>query len=147
MVNIEIISGAYGHRPDGSAHPVTIERGQRCAVPEAEAERLIALGVARMAAQSSSGAVATSADGLNSNAPSVNTPSEENGAEGEETAHLDPEQLKELTNDRLRELAEDMGINPGKLKTKAQLIDAITAVEVAPGEDALPVFGAEAPVV
>lgn len=77
----------------------------------------------------------------------VNTPSEENGAEGKETAHLDPEQLKELTNDRLRELAEDMGINPGKLKTKAQLIDAITAVEVAPGEDALPVFGAEAPVV
>lgn len=79
--------------------------------------------------------------------PLASTPSEENGAEGKETAHLDPEQLKELTNDRLRELAEDMGINPGKLKTKAQLIDAITAVEVAPGEDALPVFGAEAPVV
>ena len=108
---------------------------------------MIALGIARMAVQSGSGAVATSADGLNSNTTSVNTPSEENGAEGKETAHLDPEQLKELTNDRLRELAEDMGINPGKLKTKAQLIDAITAVEVAPGEDALPVFGAEAPVV
>ena len=147
MVNIEIISGAYGHRPDGSAHPVTIERGQCCEVPEAEAERLIALGVARMAAQSGSGAVATSADGPNSNVPSVNTPSEEDGAEGEKTAYLDPEQLKELTNDRLRELAEDMGISTGKLKTKAQLINAITAVEVAPGEDVLPVFGAEAPVV
>lgn len=147
MVNIEIISGAYGHRPDGSSHPVTIERGQCCEVPEAEAERLIALGIARMAVQSGSGAVATSADGLNSNAPSVNTPSEENGAEGEETARIDPRQLKELTNDKLRELAEDMGISTGKLKTKAQLIDAITAVEVAPGEDVLPVFGAEAPVV
>lgn len=147
MVNIEIISGAYGHRPDGSAHPITIERGQCCEVPEAEAERLIALGIARMAAQSSSGAVATSADGLNSNTTSVNTPSEENGAEGEETGRIDPRQLKELTNDKLRELAEDMGINTGKLKTKAQLIDAITAVEVAPGEDVLPVFGAEAPVV
>lgn len=147
MVNIEIISGAYGHRPDGSVHPVTIERGQCCEVPEAEAERLIALGVARTAAQSGSGAVATSTDGLNSNAPSVNTHSEENGAEGEKTAYLDPEQLKELTNDKLRELAEDMGISTGKLKTKTQLIDAITAVEVAPGEDALPVFGAEAPVV
>lgn len=147
MVNIEIISGAYGHRPDGSAHPVTIERGQCCEVPEAEAERLIALGIARMAVHSGSGAVATSADGLNSNAPSVNTHSEENGAEGEETARIDPRQLKELTNDKLRELAEDMGISTGKLKTKAQLIDAITAVEVAPGEDVLPVFGAEAPVV
>ena len=147
MVNIEIISGAYGHRPDGSAHPVTIERGQCCAVPEAEAERLIALGIARMAAQSSSGAVATSADGLNSNTTSVNTHSEENGAEGEEMDRIDPRQLKELTNDKLRELAEDMGINTGKLKTKAQLINAITAVEVAPGEDVLPVFGAEAPVV
>ena len=147
MVNIEIISGAYGHRPDGSAHPVTIERGQCCEVPEAEAERLITLGVARMIAQSVSGDVATSADGLNGNTPSVDIPSKENVAESEKAVHLDPTQLKELTNDRLRELAEDMGINPGKLKTKAQLIDAITAVEVAPGEDALPVFGAEAPVV
>lgn len=147
MVNIEIISGAYGHRPDGSAHPVTIERGQCCEVPEAEAERLIALGIARMAVQSGSGTVATSADSLNGNAPSVDIPAKESGAESEETTHLDPEQLKELTNDKLRELAEDMGISTGKLKTKAQLIDAITAVEVAPGEDVLPVFGAEAPVV
>lgn len=66
---------------------------------------------------------------------------------GAEAGYLAPEQLSAMTCDRLRELAEDMGINHGKLKTKAQLIDAITAVEVAPGEDALPVFGAEAPVV
>lgn len=147
MVKIEITSGAYGHRPDGSAHPITIERGQCCEVPKAEVERLIALGVARMTAQSINGAVATSADGINDNTPSANTTAEENGAESEETAHLDPAQLKVLTNDKLRKLAEDMGINTGELKTKAQLIDAIAVAEVIPGEDALPVFGVEAPVV
>ena len=56
------------------------------------------------------------------------------GAGGAETAHLDPEQLKELTNAKLRELAEDIGIDTAKLKTKAQLIAAITDV---PLEDAI----------
>ena len=41
---------------------------------------------------------------------------------------LDPEQLKELTNAKLKELAEEMGIDTAKLKTKAQLIAAITDV-------------------
>ena len=47
------------------------------------------------------------------------------GAEGQETPRLDAEQLKELTNAKLRELAEDMGIDCSKLRTKAQLIAAI----------------------
>lgn len=66
---------------------------------------------------------------------------------GEETGHLDPEQLSALTCDKLRALAEDMGISTGKLKTKAQLIDAITAAEVTPGDgDLPPILSAEAPV-
>ena len=32
-------------------------------------------------------------------------------------------------------MAEDMGIDTAKLKTKAQLIKAITAVDVVPGPD------------
>lgn len=62
------------------------------------------------------------------------TPDQDEPAEGEETAHLDPEQLKELTNAKLKELAEEMGIDTAKLKTKAQLIAAITDV---PLEDAI----------
>ena len=55
-------------------------------------------------------------------------------AEGAESAHLDPEQLKTLTNAKLTELAKEMGIDTAKLKTKAQLIAAITDV---PLEDAI----------
>lgn len=54
---------------------------------------------------------------------------------GEEAAHLDPDQLKELTNAELKAMAEDMDIDTAKLKTKAQLIEAITAVDVVPGPD------------
>lgn len=79
------------------------------------------------------------------------------GAEDAESAHLDPEQLKTLTNAKLAELAKEMGIDTAKLKTKAQLIAAITDV---PLEDAIaedddgvddgeapPVLTPEAPVV
>ena len=79
------------------------------------------------------------------------------GAEDAESAHLDPEQLKTLTNAKLTELAKEMGIDTAKLKTKAQLIAAITDV---PLEDAIaedddgvddgeapPVLTPEAPVV
>ena len=64
----------------------------------------------------------------------MDTPSQDGPAEGKETAHLDPEQLKEFTNAKLKELAEEMGIDTAKLKTKAQLIAAITDV---PLEDAI----------
>ena len=47
--------------------------------------------------------------------------------------YLDPEQLGELTNAQLKELAEEMGIDTKKLTTKAKLIEAITAANVAPG--------------
>lgn len=126
MTKIEIICGTYGYRPDGSKHPIPIDRGGICEVSEEEAQRLFALCVARP-------------------------------AEDAESAHLDPEQLKTLTNAKLTELAKEMGIDTAKLKTKAQLIAAITDV---PLEDAIaedddgvddgeapPVLTPEAPVV
>lgn len=70
-----------------------------------------------------------------------------NGAEDAEAGYLAPEQLSALTCDRLRALAEDMGISTGKLKTKAQLIDAIISKPVVPGNDAPPTLSAEPPVV
>ena len=86
----------------------------------------------------------------------MNPPKDENGAEGAETAHLDPEQLQSLTNAKLRELAEDMGIDTVKLRTKAQLIAAITDIPLedaiseedgADDSEAPPEIEAEAPVV
>ena len=55
----------------------------------------------------------------------------------EGTGHLDPEQLGELTNAQLKEMAEAMGIDTKKLTTKAKLIEAITEANViqGPAED------------
>lgn len=134
MTKIEITCGTYGYRPEGSKHPVSIDRGGTCEVPEEEAQRLFLLGIARPAGEAPVPAVATATVSEDGNGAGADPADGGEGAEGAETAHLDPEQLKELTNAKLRELAEDMGIDTAKLKTKAQLIAAITDV---PLEDAI----------
>lgn len=59
MMKIEIICGTYGYRPEGSKHPIPIDRGGICEVSEEEAQRLFALCVARPAEETPSPAVAT----------------------------------------------------------------------------------------
>lgn len=59
MTKIEIICGTYGYRPEGSKHPIPIDRGGICEVSEEEAQRLFALCVARPAAETPAPAVAT----------------------------------------------------------------------------------------
>lgn len=157
MTKIEIICGTYGYRPDGSKHPIPIDRGGICEVSEEEAQRLFALCVARPAAETPAPAVATPPAGEDGGGAGADPSNGDEGAEGAESAHLDPEQLKTLTNAKLAELAKEMGIDTAKLKTKAQLIAAITDV---PLEDAIaedddgvddgeapPVLTPEAPVV
>ena len=90
--------------------------------PEQEA-RLVKLGVAEYVDEPEK-------------AEPVNEPAQVQSPEiGEEAAHLDPDQLKELTNAELKKMAEEMSIDTAKLKTKAQLIEAITAADVVPGPD------------
>lgn len=157
MTKIEIICGTYGYRPEGSKHPIPIDRGGTCEVSEEEAQRLFALRVARPAVETPSPAVATPPTGEDGGGASVDPSSDGKDAEDAESACLDPEQLKTLTNAKLAELAKEMGIDTAKLKTKAQLIAAITDV---PLEDAIaenddgvddgevpPVLTPEAPVV
>lgn len=50
--------------------------------------------------------------------------------------HLDKAQLDEMKFDDLKKLAVDMGIDITGIKKKADLVDAIAAVEVEPGEPA-----------
>ena len=119
------------------------------APPEVE-RRLVRTGAAVYAQEGGEEGVATLCVGENGIDLGENPPQSENAAEGAESAHLDPEQLGELTNTKLRELAEEMGIDTARLKTKAQLIEAITAEEVSPGgedNEAPPALDAEAPVV
>lgn len=134
MTKIEIICGTYGYRPEGSQHPIPVDRGGICEVPEEEAQRLFALRVARPAAEMPSPTVATPPAGEDGGGAGADPPSCGEGAEDAESAHLDPKQLKTLTNAQLAELAREMGIDTAKLKTKAQLIAAITDV---PLEDAI----------
>ena len=58
----------------------------------------------------------------------------EQAAQPEAAAHLDKEQLESMKFDDLKKLAEDMGIDTKGLKKKAELVEAISAVEVIPGE-------------
>ena len=112
--------------------------GGLCIVTDTEAARLASLGVGvvleDIPEEDTAGAVATPVEDEDGAGSGVDTPSQDGPAEGKETAHLDPEQLKEFTNAKLKELAEEMGIDTAKLKTKAQLIAAITDV---PLEDAI----------
>lgn len=109
---IKIISGVYGYLDkNGCVKPKTEKDGPFSLTKEQEA-RLVGLGVAKYVEE----------------APEA-TGKDEVG----ETGHLDPEQLGELTNAQLKELAEKMGIDTKKLTTKAKLIEAITAIEVIPG--------------
>lgn len=107
-------------------------------LPISEEARLVSRGVADYVTKPIIGAslgVATPAGVEEADGAGDDLPDGVEGAEDPETAHLDPDQLKELTNAKLRELAEDMGIDTSKLKTKAQLIAAIANV---PLEDAIP---------
>ena len=54
--------------------------------------------------------------------------------EQEAKYHLNKAQLDEMKFDDLKKLAADMGIDITGIKKKADLVDAIAAVEVEPGE-------------
>lgn len=117
---IRIIRGVYGHymtdpetgksrvvAKDKNSHPFSLTEKQEV--------RLVDLGVAEYVCEPAPAPVQ---------------------AGGEEiTGRLDPEQLREFTNARLTELAEEMGINTKNLTTKAKLIEAITALRVEIGEE------------
>ena len=72
------------------------------------------------------------------NTPEVSGDTEGQGAEtgGMIAGHLDPKDLEGLKKADLERMANDMGLDISKAKTKADLIAAITAAEVyAPAED------------
>ena len=175
MKHVKITNGLYGYRPEGAKHPRSVPAGGLCVVTDTEAARLASLGdvleydthteggqagglgvgvvLEDIPEEDTAGAVATPAEGEDGAGTGVDTPDGDGPAEGEGAARLDPEQLKELTNAKLRELAEGLGIDTAKLKTKAQLIAAITDIPLEDAisggegdEEAPPSLGAEGPV-
>ena len=63
------------------------------------------------------------------------TPAAEASQNGSEAAHLDPDQLQSMTVAELKKLAADMGIETKQLKTKDELVEAICAEDVVPGDE------------
>lgn len=104
-MKIEIISGSYGWRKTKDAMPKLVERGGICEVDEAEARRLVALGVAAIVHEADEAPVASGSTVESGDTPCADMPSEENGAESGAEAHLDAEQLQEMTVAQLKELA------------------------------------------
>lgn len=154
-MEIRITSGSYGWRETPEKAPKLVERGSTCTVDEAEAKRLFVLGVAEPVGDVREKALATDSTTTNDAAPCSDIPHNESGAESQQEAHLDAEQLQTLTVTQLRELAEKMCIPTAKLKKKDDLIAAIIAVSVevvvedeACADDAdLPDLSAAAPIV
>lgn len=120
------------------------------AAPEVE-QRLVALGVAAIVREADEAPVASGSTVESGDTPCVDMPSAENGAESDAEAHLDAEQLQEMTVAQLKELAAELGIETAKLRKKDDLIAAIVAVPVEPGEEIgegdLPDLSAAAPVI
>lgn len=139
MQQIKIVRGTYGHRPAGTHRIRPVMAGNTVSVPDAEAERLVSIGVAEivpLAAEPVNKIVATSQNGQTEGEPGMGMDAEMRGGEanaGSGAASIpDLERLKTLTNAKLRELAESMGIPTAKLKNKNELIQAITAIQSLP---------------
>lgn len=155
MKKVNIINGTYGYRLEGSNLVTPVSAGMPpIEVSDEEADRLISLYVATIALEQPKTAVATPTGGDDGGGAGENTSDGQRGAGVEDRAHLEAEQLQLLTNAKLKELAEDMGIDASKLKTKAQLIAAISdihledaIVETEDDEEEPPITGAAGPVV
>ena len=88
---------------------------------DAQAARLVSLGVAEYAEKAPAAAPAAQPDAANQQDKET------------VTGHLDPEQLATMTNEQLKNLAGDLGVDVTGCKKKADYIDAIVAVEVEAG--------------
>lgn len=94
---------------------------------DAQAARLVGLGVAEYV-----GAHTPVGDNQQQEQPDGSQETEK------ATGHLDAEQLETMTNEQLKALAADMGVDVTGCKKKADYITAIVAVEVELGDEVDP---------
>ena len=162
MKLIKIINGTYGFRPQPYVVELKTADDQPFEVSDEEADRLIGLGVAALAFGDDSESLQVAMDGMVGQLEDQPVPPEdpdedpedqdtdEPEDEADETNEpapaaekMDPEELKQLTNPELGELAKELGIEVKGRPIKADLIDAIMAA--AAEDDELPDLGAADP--
>lgn len=131
MIKIRVTRGgcgiSYNDEHDTKRHALKTPEDGPFMCDEAQAERLVRLGVAAY---------------VTGKAPEVpQDPDADTDPDNQEpekaTGHLDAAELESWDYNQLKKLAADMGVTP-KGKKKADLIAAITAAEVEPGNDTDP---------
>lgn len=142
MKKIKVIKGGCGIKytdAHGNArHMLKTTEHDPFECDDAQADRLVSLGVAKYV-----GAAAPAA-------PTQQAEGEGEGSQETETitGHLDAAQLETMTNEQLKNLAGDLGVDVTGCKKKADFVAAIMAVEVeaeADGDDELPELDAADP--
>lgn len=134
-MQVKITSGYYGYRPENGKHVRPAGVGTVVDVDEAEATRLVSIGVGEILA------------------PIPCVPQDEsnsqNTMESPETMHttFNAEQLTTMTIKQLKALADGMGVDTAKFKVKQDYVNAISAVEVDIEPEAMLNLSAEDPIV
>lgn len=137
MAKIRVIQGgcgiSYKDEHGTARHTLKTPEHGTFECDDAQAARLVRLGVAAYVTEQQ----ATTEPSVD---PAANSkdPGQTPGSESEKlTGHLDAAELESWDYNELKKLAADMGVTP-KGKKKADLIDAIVAVEVELGDEVDP---------
>ena len=139
-MKVKIICGAYGFRPANRPETVqTVRAGGICDVPAEEAKRLVAMKVAEYVDEKPG---TTPPGGSDDNGAGTST-NDGNGPavvalDGIEVpdalaivdGHFDKKGLNEMTNNNLKKLAQDLGLDVSKCRVKADFIAVLTAVTI-----------------
>lgn len=120
---ITIISGAYGHNDNGIIR--VVRPGGKVDLSEAEAKRLIAMGIAEP----------------------EEIPEEMKSPDGMLVGHLDSEMLNTMPFEQLKQMATDAGLQVGKLKSRENIVAALVEQDSFAEAEEVPDLNAEDPVV
>lgn len=125
MRKVRITQGTYGYKPDGARHvSPKNRRDEPFLLPDAEAARIVGLGIAEYV----SGAVATAAT-----PPAAPNPNAPNGGTGD--APETPEYSSANTVAELRAIGKGAGLTFKVGMSKQQMLDALDAYYSADSDD------------
>ena len=122
MKKVKIIVGTYGYRKNDTSPVELIDKNSDpIEVPDAEAKRLIGLGIATaVEAKAVAPTPAAAPESKEAESPEAEVPMV--------TGHLDAESLKEYSYNDLKKLAKDLGLSAKG--SKEELIERIAAAQV-----------------
>ncbi len=160
-MNVKIISGTYGWRPNGDGPVESVSKGHTCDVSDAEAARLVALGVAAYTdepAEATDTPPAPPPGGGEQEVGHQDTPGEESPAEAanggekgdqgtaggdqDDTDSAEVKRLERMPKDDLVKMAQDMGVDISGAKNNHERAVLIAAAGEPEDGEAPPDLGA-----